>query len=169
VVIHDQQQEKVPTSGFGWFLILWHLGLGFLTIALAVDERFARGKVVFDHENWRIVLGVAGGFLAYRAARAVVRTVNRAPVELGAEQTRRARVWGVVSQLIGVAFLLAALNETVGEHSVDFVSWTKPVYVAGGILALVMGLVAMIDMAAFRQRQQEAARRIRAGQGRFDE
>jgi hypothetical protein len=169
VVIHDQQQEKVPASRFGWFLILFQLGLGFLTIALAVDGGFARGKAVFDHDNWRVVLGVAGGFLTYRAARGVVRTINRSPVELTAESVRRSRLYGLVLQVIGIGFLLAALNDTVGERSVDFVSWAKPVYVVGGIYVLIMGLVSMIDITAYRQRQQALAEEVRRQRGAYDE
>jgi hypothetical protein len=169
MAIHDQGQLRVPASRISWLMILFPLVLGFLTIAFAVDESFARGRVVFDHERWRIAFGLVGAYLTYRAARAFVRTINRASVELGREQVRRSRQHGLVLLAIGAGFLLCVLNEVVGDHSVEFRSWARSLYVAGGIYLLLMGAIAMIDIAGYRQRQQELAERIREHRGAYDD
>jgi hypothetical protein len=144
-VIEERQEITIRPSVVGWILILMHLGLGFVTIALAVDEKFADGKVTFATERWRVALGLAGLFLTYRAARAVVRTISRAAIELGPHQRRNARIHGAVVLLIAAGFLAAAWNEDLANRSVEFMSWTKPVYIAGGILLLLTGLVQSLN------------------------
>jgi uncharacterized membrane protein len=140
-------------------MILAPLAFGFLTIALAVDQRFARGKVVFDDQSWRIVLGAIGAFVTYRAARAVVRTINGAPMELSPEETRRQRLRGWIFWLTGGAILLAVFNDEIAQRSVAFRSWTRPVYVAGGIFLVLTGALSRIDGYKIRQKQRERLQR----------
>lgn len=165
----ERQEVTVSSSRTSWLIILFPLALGFLAIAFALDKNFARGRIVFDHDNWRIAFGLVGAYLTFRAARAFVRTINRTTVALGPEQLRRSRLNGLVLQAIGAAFLLAAWNDTVGEHSVDFRSWAQTLYATGGIFLLIMGLVGMIDIAGYRQRQQELAEQVRRHRGAYDE
>lgn len=153
VHVIDREEVQVRGSLVGWILILAQLAFGFLTVALAVDERFARGKVVFDDEIWRVALGAAGAYLTYRASRAVVRTINRSPVELHADD-RGTRLRGVVLWLIGGGFLLAALNEDIAARSIDFLGWVGRVYVAGGIYLLLIGALSRVDGYRLRQRQR---------------
>jgi hypothetical protein len=140
-------------------MILAPLAFGFLTIALAVDPGFARGKVIFDDQSWRVVLGAIGAFVTYRAARAVVRTINGAPMELSAEETRRQRLRGWIFWLIGGAILLAVFNDEIAQRSVAFRSWTRPVYVAGGIFLVLTGALSRIDGYKIRQKQRERLQR----------
>ena len=125
-------------------LILVHLAIGFVTIVLAVDEDVAAGKVAFAGDAWRVVLGAAGLFMAYRAGRALVRTINAATIELGPEHFRRARVNGTIALLIGAGFLLASWNHDLAEESIAFSSWAKPVYVSGGLLMILTGLLQFV-------------------------
>jgi len=150
---------KVQSTPVGWLLILLQLGLGFLTVALAVDDGFARGKVVFAEDGWRIGFGVVGAYLTYRAARALVRTINEATVELSDAQRRTSARLGLVSQLIGAAFLFAAYNDWVGDHAVAFKSWTRPVFIAGGIYLILMGGISRIDGRRMRQLQRDRVTR----------
>jgi hypothetical protein len=150
---------KVRSTPVGWLLILLQLGLGFLTIALAVDEGFARGKVAFADDGWRIGFGAIGAYLTYRAARAFVRTINEATVELSDAQRRVSARLGLLSQLIGAAFLFASYNDWAQDHAVAFDSWTKPVYVAGGIYLILMGGLSRIDGRRMRQLQRERVKR----------
>jgi hypothetical protein len=140
-------------------MILAPLAFGFVTIALAVDPGFARGKVVFDDQSWRVVLGAIGAFVTYRAARAVVRTINGAPMELSPEETRRQRLRGWIFWLTGGAILLAVFNDEIAQRSVAFRSWTRPVYVAGGIFLVLTGALSRIDGYKLRQKQRERLQR----------
>ena len=155
----DREEVTVKSSVVGWVLILFQLAIGFVSIAFAVDEGFAEGKVVFDHEAWRIVLGAAGAYLAFRAARAIVRTINRAPVELGPEQRRRSKRHGWIMWIIGAAFLFAALNRPYAERSVRFTAWAKPAAVVSGVYLVLMGAVARMDGYAMRQAQRARVER----------
>lgn len=129
-------------------LILFNLALGFLSIVFALDENVAEGKVAFANDAWRWALGAAGAFIAYRAARALVRTINAATVDLSPAHFRRARVNGLVLELIGWGFILAAWNHDLGQRSVAFFSWAKPVYGAGGILLVLTGLLQFMKPAS---------------------
>jgi uncharacterized membrane protein len=153
----DREEVAVRSTPVGWLLILVQLAFGFVTVAFAVDEGFARGKVVYARVEWRYVLGLIGLFLFYRAARAVVRTVNHATVELSAEQQRRSKRLGRVSEVIGIAFLLASYTPWVKEHSVAFASWAKPLYTTVGCFLIVMGAVSGIDGRKLRRLQQARA------------
>jgi hypothetical protein len=134
-----------------WVLILIHLALGFVTIVFALDEGFADGKVAFASDAWRVALGAAGAFLAYRAARALVRTINRATIDLGPDHYRRARINGMLLELIGAGFLIASWSEDLSANSVAFSSWAKPVYIGGGILLVLTGWVQWLKPGAARQ------------------
>jgi hypothetical protein len=112
-----------------------------VTVVFAVDENFARGRVAFANSGWKVAFGAAGVFLTYRAARALMRTINRATIELTPEHFRRARINGIVLELIGIGFLLAAWNDGVAEHSIAFGSWATPLYITEGILSVVTGLL----------------------------
>ena len=125
-------------------LILVNLGLGFMTIVFALDEKVAEGKVAFASDAWRVALGAAGLYLSYRAARALVRTINGTTLELSPEHFRRTRINGTILELIGWGFILAAWNRDLGERSVMFTSWAKPVYIVGGILLVLTGLLQFI-------------------------
>lgn len=138
-------------------MILAPLAFGFLTIALAVDEGFARGKVAFESDAWRIALGAIGAFVTYRAARALVRTINGATMELSPEESRRQRLRGWIFWLFGGALLLAVFNDEIAERSVSFRSWTRPVYVAGGIFLVLTGALSRIDGYKLRQKQRQRA------------
>ena len=120
--------------------MLASLALGFMTVVFALDEHVGGDKVVFAGDAWRVAFGVAGAFITYRSARAMVRTINGASIGLDAAHFRRARLNGAVIELIGIWFLVAAWSRDIGERSVAFTSWTKPVYIAGGILFILTGL-----------------------------
>jgi hypothetical protein len=122
-------------------LILAHLALGFVTILLAVDEDVAEGNVRFAGDGWRIALGLAGVFLAYRAGRALVRTINGTAIELSPDVLRRARLNGTLLLLLGAAFLAASWSRSLGGGSVAFYSWARTVYVWGGWFVLLTGLL----------------------------
>ena len=143
----EHEEVAIRQSPIGWVLILLQLGLGFMTIALAVDEGFARGKAVFAGDNWRIVLGALGAFLFYRAARGFVRTINQTPVELSPQTRRSSRINGIAVQLVGAAFWLAASNGEVAAHSVAFEGWVQPVYLVSGIFLVFFGTIYWMDPA----------------------
>lgn len=132
-------------SGMGYLMALFQLGIGLLTVVLAVHEGFAEGKVVFDHERWRYAFGAFGLYLAFRAARGLVRMITRAKLEIGPDQYRDSRRHGITQQLRGAGFLLVAWSDYVAERSVAFLSWTESVYVTAGIFTLVMGTLHWIN------------------------
>jgi hypothetical protein len=114
-----------------------------VTIALAVDDGFAEGKVIFASDAWRYVLGAAGAFLTYRAARALVRAINRATIALTPEHYRGARFFGILMVLIGVGFIIAARSDTLAERSIQLLGSTGHVYFGGGVLLVITGLFQM--------------------------
>lgn len=116
-----------------------HLGLGFVTIALAVDEGFAEGKVRFAHERWRWALGAVGVYLTYRAARGLVRSINRATIEYGPKERSRARLRGLFILLIAAGFFIAAQDQELPDRSLAFLSWARPFYTTGAIFLALTG------------------------------
>jgi hypothetical protein len=150
----QEREVTVQPSAVGWILVLYQLVLGFVTMALAVDEGFAEGKVAFQAEPWRVAFGVAGLYLFYRAARGVLRMVNRATVEITPEQHRNSRRHGIVHQLIGAGFLLVIWVGELGERSIEFESWARPFYIAAGIFLVWMGTLHWINPQAAVRYQQ---------------
>lgn len=123
-----------------WLVILIHLALGFMTTGLAVDEGFAEDKVTFDHERWRWALGVIGVFLTYRAARALVRSINRATVTYDSAERRSARLRGLLMILIAAGFFVASDDGELAQRSIQFMSWADPVYRVAAFLLVLTGL-----------------------------
>lgn len=126
-------------------MALVQLGIGGLTVALALHEGFAEGNIRFDNESWRWGFGAFGAYIFYRAARAVVRMITRANLEIGPERYREARRHGLTQQLRGAGFLLVAWSDYLAERSVAFLSWTEPVYVWGGLFMVFMGTLHWIN------------------------
>ena len=163
----EYEEVTIRPGPVAWILTLLQLGLGFMTIALAVDEGFARGKVFFAADGWRVALGAIGAFLFYRAARGIVRTINRTPVELSPQTRRSTRVYGVIVQLIGGAFWLAASNGEVAAHSIAFDGWAGSVYLVSGIFLVFFGTFYWMDPAKLAKARR-AAEEARAAQNNQD-
>jgi hypothetical protein len=140
-VVVEHREMKLRGGPFSWVLILFQLVAGFLMVVFALDQDFARGKVAFDGSSWRVAFGIVGVFLTYRGARALVRTINGATLELSPDHFRRVRINGTLLELIGVALLVAAWGEDVIPDSISFDSWARPLYVAEGILLVLTGLL----------------------------
>lgn len=122
-------------------MILVQFAVGFLTVVFAIDENFAEGKVAFDAGAWKVVFGAVGVFITYRSARALMRTINGTTIELTPEHFRRARLNGTLLELIGIGLLVAVWSEDIARRTIAFDSWAKPLYIVGGILLVLTGLV----------------------------
>lgn len=159
---HAQFEEIPARSGSGGYLFaLMHLALGAVTLALAIDDGFARGKATFKSDAWRFVFALVGATLAFLAVRAVVRAVRDERPQLTAALHRRGARWGRVLVGLGVAFFVLAVVGPVGDATVDLSSWTVPFYVCGAVYLVVMGLVLQWNPTRFIRQQ-----RVAKGQGR---
>lgn len=157
------QYEEIPArqGAGGWLVVVLHLALGGVTLGLAVDEEFARGKAAFANDAWRAVFGAVGALLVFLALRGIVRTLRGETHRLTPELYRRARARGRVLILVGLAFLAMAVVGPVSDETVSFDDWTKPFYIGGGAYLALMGLV--FQWNPTRTIRQE---RVRRGEGR---
>ena len=144
----------------GFLMGFFQLGIGLLTVVLAVNQGFAEGKIRFDGQEWRYAFGAFGAYIFFRAARGIVRMITRATLEVGPDQYREARRHGLTQQLRGAGFLVVAWSDWVAERSVAFLSWTEPLYVAAGIFMFLMGTLHWINPrnVLVRKRQEEHVR-----------
>lgn len=143
-----------------WIFLLAHLMLGVTALGFALSSDLAHGRAAFASNVWRVPLGLAGAFLAYRALRAIVRMGSGGVIRISPELRHRARINGWVLVLIGAGFLIAALSEALGADSVHFTSWARPFFVAGGIYLILWGLSQQWDPTRSLRRQ-----RIERGEG----
>lgn len=153
------QFEEIPArSGPGGLMfVALYLGIGATSIWLAVSEEKAR----FAADAWRVALGVLGAWIAFLGARGLVRFLNGETTRLTAELHRRGQVRGKILFVIGVALFAVAVVPALGAETIEFLGWTKLVYIAAGVVFVIQGLVFQWNPTRFIRQQ-----RVREGQGR---
>ncbi len=155
------EPHVVKPSAAGLVIILFTGAIGVLSFAFALNPDFADGLVHFAGDAYRVGLAIIGGFLTFLAARGVARMLRGDKTLYDRSTHQRAKNIGLVLVLIGVVLLVAAAVTPVGEATVLFSGWTKPVYIVFGVLTLPMGLLQQWNPTKFHRRQ-----RVAAGEGR---
>ena len=157
----DQTQfEEVPEGGAtsGWFFVLMHLAIGGTSIALVLSPDLARGRAAFSHDAWKVVLGLVGAGLTYFAVRGIARSLAKERARITPGLRQRLSRWGKILMLVGVFFFLSAAVTPVGEQTIAFDSWARPLYIAGGLYLFFMGLL-------FQWNPTRAIRQARVAKG----
>lgn len=157
-----QFEELTARPGAGTYVFaLAYVFVGVVSIGLALDDGFAAGKVAFAADAWRAVLGGFGVLLAFLGARGFVRTLTGHRRQLTPELHRRAATRGKILLVVGAGLLAIAVIPAFRDETIDFSSWTKPLYIATGILFIVQGLAMQWNPTRFIRQQ-----RIARGEGR---
>ncbi|HYO61969.1 MAG TPA: hypothetical protein VEU29_08750 [Actinomycetota bacterium] len=145
----------VPAPGFWGFVFgLVQLALGGVALALSIDEGFAAGKATFAAGGWRIGLGIAGAVLALLSVRGLLRVASALTTPLTPEIRSRLRRRGLVMVAIGAWLVAAAVIDPFARATVTFHSWTDPLFSAGGLYLLAMGLSLQLDITRGLRLQQ---------------
>lgn len=145
----------VPAPGLWGFVFgLWQLAIGGVALAVSIDEGFAAGKATFAADGWRIGLGVAGAILALLAVRGLLRVASALTTTLTPEIRSRLRRRGLVMVVIGAWLVAAAAIDPVARATVAFDSWAEPLFSAGGIYLVVVGLSFQLNITRRLRLQQ---------------
>jgi hypothetical protein len=145
----------VPPAGFsGWLVILAHLAVAAVAAGLAFNADFAAGKATFASDGWRTVFGAVSAVFAFLSLRGLVRVTGDKSFTLTPEVRRRARWRGAAMALFGAWLLACATVDAVAEETIAFDSWTKPFFLAGGLLLLAQGLSFQLDITRGARRRQ---------------
>lgn len=156
------QYEEISgrTGAGGWLLALLHLGIGAVTVALALQVDLGGAGAAFANDVWRGVFGVVGGVLVFLALRAMVRTLRAEPRTLTPDLQRRTALRGRILIAIGTAFFALGVG-VMASSTIALDGWVRPFYVVGGIYLVFMGLVFQWNPTRYIRQQ-----RVREGQGR---
>lgn len=145
----------VPSPGFWGFVFgLAQLAIGGVTLALSLNEDFASGKATFAAEGWRVGLGIIGAVLALLAVRGLLRIASALTTQLTPEIRARVRRRGLIMAVTGAWLLAASTIDSVGRETVDFHSWVKPFFTAGGVYLVAVGLSFQLDITRKLRLQQ---------------
>ncbi|HEX2057203.1 MAG TPA: hypothetical protein VHI71_02440 [Actinomycetota bacterium] len=154
--------EEIPArdSPASWLFLLLHGAVGVVSIGLAASPEFAAGKAAFAGDEWRFVLGVAGAFTLFLAARGLYRKLTGYVVRLTPEFVARGRRNGIVLLAIGAWFLACRYVEAAAYDTMALASWARPFYAAAGTYLVLVGLVQQQNPTSFIRKG-----RVMRGQG----
>lgn len=145
----------VPAPGvWGFVFGIFQLAIGGVAFALCVYEGFAAGKATFAADGWRIGLGIVGAVLALLAVRGLLRVASALTQTLTPQIRSRVRRRGTVMAVIGAWLFAATAIRPVGRATVTFDSWAEPLFSAGGVYLVVVGLSFRLNVTRALRLQQ---------------